>query len=215
MRTDSAVDAKDGPNCKELSQRFNAALRAPSAELAACSRDEDCTTWSPTLMCERARVGTCPSPIARDRAEQGQRWLADFAREVCEDEDRGSSCPTCECWSGPRCGKPPLVRCVDARCREVPRTCTDLLPGECGQVPDCVPLRGIHVDAERGCYDSEQDVACIPSTLSCPPVIALARDADGEAWQFASGCIPSGFTRGVTLRDGSELLPVSDEQFCR
>lgn len=77
--------------------------------------------------------------------------------------------------------------------------CTALDTDACAEAPQCAVLSGGPVDwtEDGACYvgDAEPQ-GCQDADLACPPALAYgaAPDADDACFEFASGCLPAGWT---------------------
>ncbi len=145
------------------------------------------------LSCVPAPLG-CTAALVVARDPQGQRWWfssgclpAGFTSDTTEGPVNWPQCnpvpPT------------PLKPCNE-------------LSGDACEVDrsDCSTIKATAYDPARKCVRGQKNVGCLPKTQGCTAAITYARDTEGQAWQFSSGCQPASFT---SFEPGAEAQPQS------
>lgn len=95
--------------------------------------------------------------------------------------------------------------------------CVDLLPGSCGDLPDCGPIHATTVVmGDDGCERVQREFGCRRTDQGCNNNTSYGSDDKGNCWLFPNGnnsplCVPERFT---TTGDEAERCMMVLEVLC-
>lgn len=174
--------AQDAPKSCDSIAATNCAATAGCRTIEGVAYDgtQSCRDESPSVIaCASATLG-CTASVVHARNSQGETF------------EISSGCvPTG--WTAIESAAAPATVSGWAVCSTT--KCDALNVDACASAADCRVLEGFKYDAAHQCRAAmASGAACAPKSRGCTASVVHAADQKGATWEFAGGCVPTGWT---------------------